>query len=87
MRIGVHGLCESAFTENAKHRSRCMRILITTEIALIPIPIQIAIFISKRRCEIQGEYVQIRIRILPPTLRRYIKSNLTLKLTIYHKHK
>lgn len=27
MRIGVHGLCESAFTENAKHRSRCMRIL------------------------------------------------------------
>lgn len=26
MRIGVHGLCESAFTENAKHRSRCMRI-------------------------------------------------------------
>ncbi|MGQ4006402.1 DEAD/DEAH box helicase family protein, partial [Francisellaceae bacterium CB300] len=24
---GVHGLCESAFTENAKHRSRCMRIL------------------------------------------------------------
>jgi len=26
MRIGVHGLCEIAFTENAKHRSRCMRI-------------------------------------------------------------
>ena len=36
MRIGVHGLCEIAFTENAKHLSRCMRIFShITEMAVV----------------------------------------------------
>ena len=36
MRIGVHGLCEIAFTENAKHRSRCMRIFTKEIIKNLP---------------------------------------------------